>query len=174
MQSARELFHRNGIHRTGVESIAAHAHVSKRTLYQHFPSKDELVAEYLREVIRTGGARPARNLAAADGAARERLLAIFDITADGRFRGCPFHNAAVEAADGMSDVQRIVRDYKRDFADRLTRVAAEAGASDPAALGRQLAVVLEGGTALAASVDDLAPLTDAREVARLLIDAACR
>lgn len=167
------LFHRNGIHRTGVELIAEHAHVSKRTLYQHFPSKDALVAEYLRDVIRTGGARPARNLAAAGGAPRDRLLSVFDVTSTGRFRGCPFHNASVEAADEMDEVQRIVRDYKEEFTDRLTVLAAEAGATDPAALGRRLTVVLEGATALAASMNDTAPLADAKEIARLLIDASC-
>jgi AcrR family transcriptional regulator len=171
--SARTLFYRNGIHRTGVELIAEHAHVSKRTLYQHFPSKDDLAAAYLRDIVDSGGARPAKNLGTADGPARDRLLSIFDIGGEGRFRGCPFHNAAVEAADGMAEVQRIVHDYKFDFLDRLTRTAAEAGAADPAALGRQLAVLLEGATALAASIDDTAPLRDARSVAKVLVDAAC-
>ena len=47
---------------------------------------------------------------AADGPARDRLLSIFDITSKGRYRGCPFHNAAVEAADGMDAVRRIVHE----------------------------------------------------------------
>lgn len=174
LASARTLFYRNGIHRTGVELVAEHAHVSKRTLYQHFPSKDELTAAYLRDIIATGGARPAKMLEAAGGTARDRLLSIFDITGEGRFRGCPFHNAAVEAADEMGDVQRIVRDYKLEFVDRLTRTAADAGATDPVALGRQLAVLLEGATALAASLNDTAPLGDARSAAELLIDGSCR
>ena len=63
----------------------------------------------------------------------------------------------------MGDVQRIVHDYKLDFVDRLTRTAADADAMHPAALGRQLAVLLEGATALAASLNDTAPLDDARE-----------
>lgn len=173
MASARTLFYRDGIHRTGVELVAEHAHVSKRTLYQHFPSKDDLVAAYLRDIVATGGARPARQLAAAEGSARDRLLSIFDIASEGRFRGCPFHNAAVEAADGMGSVQRIVHEYKADFVARLTQTAAEAGADDPAALGRQLAVLLDGATALAASMNDTAPLDDARSAAEVLIAAAC-
>jgi AcrR family transcriptional regulator len=173
--SARTLFYRNGIHRTGVELVAEHAHVSKRTLYQHFPSKDDLAAAYLLDIIATGGTKPAKRLAAAaDLPARDRLLTIFDFASEGRFRGCPFHNAAVEAADGMHDVQRIVSEFKLDFAEQLTRVAAEAGAADPAALGRQLAVLLEGATAMAASMNDTAPLADGRAAAELLIDAACR
>lgn len=172
LASARTLFYRNGIHRTGVELIAEHAHVSKRTLYQHFPSKDDLVAAYLRDIIATGGARPALNLAVDAGTARDRLLSIFDLAGPGRFRGCPFHNAAVEAAGGMVEIQRIVRDYKAEFVDRLTEVATEAGVVRPAALARQLAVLLEGATALAESTNDRAPIGDARAVAELLIDAA--
>src|SRR5262245_49013391 len=167
------LFYRNGIHRTGVELVAEHAHVSKRTLYQHFPSKDELVAAYLRDIIDSGGTEPARKLATSDAPPRDRLLAIFDIGGEGRFRGCAFHNAAVEAADGMDEVQQIVDEYKSDFLDRLTWIAAEAGAADPAALARQLALLLEGASAMAASMNDTAPLADGRSTAELLIDAAC-
>ncbi|MDT5015238.1 MAG: hypothetical protein QOD39_1398, partial [Mycobacterium sp.] len=65
----------------------------------------------------------------------------------------------------MSEVQRIVHDYKLDVVDRLTRTAAEAGVDRPPALGRQLPVLLEGATALAASINDTAPLNDARSAA---------
>ena len=171
MASARTLFYRKGIHCTGVDLLADHAHVSKRTLYQHFPSKDDLVAAYLRDIIATGGSRPEKNLAR-EGSARERLLAVFDITSYGRFRGCPFHNAAVEAADAMPDVQRVIHQHKRSVVRRLTGLAAEAGARDPEALGRQLAVLLEGAIALATSLNDAAPLHDARSAAEQLIDAA--
>lgn len=171
LRSARKLFYFNGIHDTGVEALAVHAEVSKRTLYQHFPSKDALIAAYLRDIIETGGSRPEKNLGA-DGPARERLLSIFDIGGNGRFRGCPFHNAAVEAADGMPEVRQIVADHKRDFIDRLALAAAEAGVREPGTVGRQLAVLLDGATALATSLDDTAPLRDARAVAELVIEAA--
>jgi AcrR family transcriptional regulator len=47
-RAAAELFYRNGIHATGVELVARQANVSKRTLYQHFASKNDLVDNYLR------------------------------------------------------------------------------------------------------------------------------
>jgi AcrR family transcriptional regulator len=171
LASARKLFYFNGIRDTGVEALAEHAHVSKRTLYQHFPSKDVLIAAYLRDIIDTGGSRPEKNLAA-DGAPRARLLSIFDIAGRGPFRGCPFHNAAVEAADDMPEVRQIVADHKRDFIDRLAGAAAEAGLRDPVAVARRLAVLLEGATGLATSLGDTAPLRDARAIAELVVDAA--
>src|SRR5436190_8880162 len=48
LAAARELFYRHGIRAVGVEAIAEAAATNKMTLYRHFASKDELVAEYLR------------------------------------------------------------------------------------------------------------------------------
>src|SRR5947207_13939850 len=49
LAAAGELFYRHGIRAVGVESIADAAGTNKMTLYRHFKSKDELVAEYLRQ-----------------------------------------------------------------------------------------------------------------------------
>lgn len=56
LSSASRLFYRNGIHATGVEALIQHANVSKRTLYQHFSSKNELVEHYLRRIDGAGAA----------------------------------------------------------------------------------------------------------------------
>src|SRR2546421_12665263 len=48
LAAAGELFYRHGIRAVGVDSIAEAAGTNKMTLYRHFASKDELVAEYLR------------------------------------------------------------------------------------------------------------------------------
>src|ERR1700761_7219262 len=119
LDTATELFYRDGINATGVEKLAAEASVSKRTLYQHFPSKTAVVEEYLRGMGQLVDDTVLR--AASDQAPRERLLAAFDShTPDGdTFRGCPFHNAAVESAGMMPGVRDIVRAAKVGFADWL-------------------------------------------------------
>jgi AcrR family transcriptional regulator len=170
--AAAELFYRHGIHATGVELIAQRASVSKRTLYQHFASKNELVDSYLRGFEAHGGAPTERRLADTSFAARERLLAIFQVSRSDVMRGCPFHNAAVESAGALVSADEIVRTHKREFTRRLVDVAQEAGAIDPHLLGEQLAVVFEGATALATSLNDTAPFVHARAVAITLIDAA--
>lgn len=48
LSASRQLFRDQGINRTGMDQLCAVAQVSKRTAYQHFSDKDELVAEYLR------------------------------------------------------------------------------------------------------------------------------
>src|SRR5262245_45101622 len=52
LAAAAELFYRHGIRAVGVEAIAEAAGTNKMTLYRHFDSKDELVAEYLREAAK--------------------------------------------------------------------------------------------------------------------------
>ena len=172
LDAARTLFYREGIRATGVERIAAQAQVSKRTLYQHISRKDELVEAYLRRIHNTGGPPNEQALDATGASPRSRLLAIFDSPPVHRFRGCPFHNAAVEAADEMTNVHDIVHEHKLQFIARLTDTAAQAGATDPYQLGHQLAVLFEGGLALATSLNDTAALIHARSAAEVLIDAA--
>jgi AcrR family transcriptional regulator len=172
LTAATTLFHHEGIHATGVERLIEHAHVSRRTFYQHFPSKNDLVEEYLRRIHRAGGAPCEQAIDAADASPRARILAIFDSAPGDRFRGCPFHNAAVEAANAMPGVEDVVHEHKRDFTARLIRAAAEAGARDPYRLGNQIAVLFEGARALATSLNDTSPLLHARSAAETLIDAA--
>src|ERR1700757_1061619 len=50
LSAARQLFRDQGINRTGMDQLCAAARVSKRTAYQHFAGKDELITEYLRRL----------------------------------------------------------------------------------------------------------------------------
>jgi AcrR family transcriptional regulator len=172
LDAAAELFYRDGINATGVERLAAESSVSKRTLYQHFPSKTAVVEEYLRSIEQ----RVADSaLPEADGQTpRERMLAVFHAptTRGGPLRGCPFHNAAVEAAGAMPGVQEIVRANKRGFIAVLTELAKQTGAADPQLLGSELGVLYEGAAALATSLDDSSPWAQARMAAETLIDRA--
>jgi AcrR family transcriptional regulator len=172
LDTAAELFYREGINATGVERLAAEASVSKRTLYQHFPSKTAVVEEYLRgmqqQVVETMIGSDD------DQTPRQRMLAAFDgHTAPGAtFRGCPFHNAAVEAAGTMPGVHDLVRMSKLAFAEWLTELAKQAGAADPRQLAGQLALLYEGAGALATSLDDPEPWARAKKAAEALIDHA--
>ncbi|HEY8826949.1 MAG TPA: hypothetical protein VIM17_04245, partial [Jatrophihabitantaceae bacterium] len=118
------------------------AQVSKRTAYQHFTSKDELVAEYLRrfdpDVLPGVFDRT-------DLTPRERLLAAFEISASTPL--CPYIAAAVELHDPQHPASRYARDYKTAIAARLTDTAREAGAVNPEQLGEQLALLIDGASA---------------------------
>ncbi len=174
LAAAAELFYFDGINATGVDLIANRASVSKRTLYQHFPSKATLVEEYLRQRRQQGGAGEEASAPTPNSTPRARLLALFELTdaGGGRMRGCPFHNAAVEAAGAMPGVEHIVHLHKRDYVDGLTELAREAGAADPEMLGNQIALLYEGAAAMSTSMNDPAPWAQARATAEALIDLA--
>jgi AcrR family transcriptional regulator len=174
LAAAAQLFYFEGINATGVDLIAERASVSKRTLYQHFPSKTALVEEYLRQLRQQGGEDVEESAQAPDATPRAQLLALFELTdvGEGRMRGCPFHNAAVEAAGVMPGVEHIVHLHKRDYIDGLTELARAAGAADPEMLGNQIALLYEGASGLSTSLNDPAPWAQARATAEALIDQA--
>lgn len=170
LAAATELFYVEGVNATGVELIATKADVSKRTLYKHFPSKTVLVARYLEHV---GGLFASPTGSDEDAhEPRALLLRLFETPeyGDGPIRGCPFHNAAVEAAGTMPDVESMVHDHKRTFIAAITELCREHGVPDPAMLGNQLALLYEGAAALSTSLDDPTPWTYARTAAQTLLD----
>src|SRR6478735_1461980 len=164
LSASQQLFRDQGINSTGMDQLCAVAGVSKRTLYQHFPGKDELIAEHLRRF--DPGVLP-EVFERADLAPRERLLAIFDIHAP----LCPFIAAAVEIPDPGHPARVYARDYKRAFAARLTETAREAGATDPELLGEQLALLLDGASARSRVLNTDAFAT-ATAIAAVLVDNA--
>jgi AcrR family transcriptional regulator len=173
LRAAGELFYRNGINSTGMEQLTAVAHVSKRSFYQHFTGKDELIQRYLERWEGNPRLTPTL-LARTDLTPRERLLAAFDEPAGGpRPRGCPFHNAAVELPAEDAPSEPAVHRYKEAVRAGLVEVAGQTGARDPEALGGQLAVLLEGAGALATSVGHAGPYRDAQAAAAALITAQC-
>jgi AcrR family transcriptional regulator len=175
LRAAAELFYRHGIHPTGIAALVDAAHVSTRTFYQHFPTKNALVEAYLHGFEADTPIASEQQLGRADLTASERLLAIFDpLESDDAtvLRGCPFHNAAIDAAGEMPHVAQLVKQHKQAFLDRLINTALEAGAPDPVSLGRQLAVVYEGAAALTASSNTTQVVPDARRAAETLIQAA--
>ena len=179
LKAAVELFARDGIHMTGIAKLTDVAHVSTRTLYQHFPSKEALVEAYLERLESEPGgpAEIETVLLREDLAARDRLIELFAAPPVGALpepvvRGCPFHNTAVEAAGKMPDAAAFVERHKRKLAANLIATAEAAGARDPEGLGRRLAVLFEGARALATSLNDTRPFLDARDLAVMLIDNA--
>ncbi len=166
LSASQQLFRDQGISGTGMDQLCAVAQVSKRTAYQHFTSKDELVAEYLRrfdpEVMSGVFERT-------DLTPRERLLAAFEMPATTPL--CPFIAAAVELHDPDHPASRYAREYKIAIAARLTEAAREAGAADPEQLGEQLALLIDGASARTRVLNSES-FTTAAAVAAVLIDNA--
>jgi AcrR family transcriptional regulator len=169
--ATRELFRDPGINATGISEIVARSRVSRRTLYQQFTSKDELIVAYLRDLAADPTAAPQRVLDRDDLTARSRLLEMFDALGEGRrpLRGDPFLAAAVELADPTHPARRLMARRQADLAERLGELAREAGARNAERVGARLAVLYAGAAAAVVAADDSAPLTDATAIARALL-----
>ncbi|BCJ30335.1 TetR/AcrR family transcriptional regulator [Actinocatenispora sera] len=177
IETTAAVIYRRGVTATGVDTITAAATVSKPTLYAHFRSKSELVTAALARQHGDRRDELARHLdGLADRSPAERILAIFDWLGEGQraagARGCAFVNAAAELVeDDDAAARQVIRDHKRWWADTFTELARQGGADDPAVVGAQLLLVLDGANARVLVEGDTAPFALARRLAELVLAA---
>ncbi len=173
LETAAELFYRDGIRAVGVDTIIARSGVAKMSLYRNFPSKDDLVCAWLEETRAQVWRWWNRVVSRHPGDADEQLKALFRSLdrwcGDPGFRGCPFINTAVEYGSAGHPGLAIVDAHRRDVLAFFARLAGEAGAADPARLAVQLLMVMDG--AYATGNRTIHPPA-AADTAAVLIDAA--
>lgn len=169
LEAARVLFARQGINATSINELGAAARVSKRTLYQQFASKDDLVLAYLDESERTGATQVL--LAREELGPRARLLELFTTLADAPQPIPPerFVAAAVEFPDPQHPVHRAAVEHARVFVARLSDLARAAGAQDPDQVGRRLALLYTGAAGRVMLDDAALVVSDAHAVAAAIL-----
>jgi AcrR family transcriptional regulator len=165
LSTADRLFYSQGIRAIGVDTVAAEIGISKRTLYNYYPSKDELVVAYLarRYIV----PKPT------DDPPLDQIFAGFDRLerwfANERFRGCPFVNAVTELGDAVAKIAADVKEQRRLwFKELLTRL----NAADADGLATQLAILIEGAISAALVRRDPALARAAKTAATVLMAAA--
>ena len=153
---AADLFYRHGIRAVGVESIAEAAGTNKMTLYRHFASKDELVAEYLRRLAGRASASWDELAAQHPGDPRAQLRAWLKEMAShvesGDERGCPLANAAVELPEKDHPARRVIETFKNAQRDRIIALCTAADLAEPELLADELFLSLEGARVTAQSM----------------------
>jgi AcrR family transcriptional regulator len=156
LAAAGELFYRNGIRAVGVDAIAEAAGTNKMTLYRHFTSKDELVAEYLRQAAKGESANWERLQAKHPGDALAQLRAwlkdMSDHVVSRDERGCPLVNAAVELPEKDHPARRVIEECKVASRARVVGLCRAAGLGEPEQLADELNIMLEGARVTAQSV----------------------
>jgi len=148
LDAADRLFYAHGIQSIGVDAVVLEAGISKRTLYKHFGSREQLIAAYLE---RRGARRPELPK---PGDELHEILGVFRRFerwfASETFRGCPFSNAIAElGGDAAHPALAVARDIKaRNSAWFEVRLRA-LGVAQTAALATQLSILVEGAVTLA-------------------------
>lgn len=173
LDTAYELFSRNGIRAVGVDRVIAESGVAKMTLYRHFASKNELVLEFMRrrEERWTKEWLQAEVEQLADDPG-ERLLAIFDVfdawfrQAD--FEGCTFINVLLEITDPESPLRQASVVHLANIRVFLEGLGTEAGVADPEDFARRWHILMKGAI-VAAGEGDREAARRAQEIGRLLL-----
>jgi len=146
--TASELFYRKGIRAVGIEAIAAQADTTKMSLYRSFPSKDELVAEWLRDHDAKFWQTWESMSHKYPGEARKQLQAAFAVlvkhVSDPAARGCPMANAAVEITEKDHPARKVIEAHKAKLREQLAGLCERTGARQPALLADELFLLMEG------------------------------
>jgi len=153
---AANLFYRHGIRAVGVDAVAEAAGTNKMTLYRHFVSKDDLVAEYLRRLAEQASTCWDKLAAQHPGDARAQLRAwlkeMASHVASGDERGCPLANAAIELPEKNHPARRVIETFKNAQRDRIIALCAAAELAEPELLADELFLLLEGARVAAQSM----------------------
>ena len=177
LDAAYELFYRKGFNRVGVDEIASASGVTKRSLYYHFKSKDELLASVLELQHELGLARIRKYENRYKGDPDEILAVLFSElakwSAKSGWTGPGFTRMVMELADMPGHPARAVaRRHKAEVERWYAEVLAKARVKSPLECSRQIALLTEGAAALILIHGDRSYAhTAARAAKRLVRDA---
>jgi AcrR family transcriptional regulator len=172
-RAAYELFSRDGIRAVGVDAVIARAGTAKMTLYRNFPSKDDLILDFLRrreqlwtrEWLEAESRRRGRT-------AREQLLAIFDVFSEWfsqpDFEGCAFLTTMIEVNDREHPVHQAAVAHLANIRGYIERLAAEAGIREAGPFARKWHILMKGSI-MAAHEGDAEAAARARQIGELLL-----
>lgn len=182
IDAAERCFYRHGITASGVEAIAAEAGVTKRTLYNHFARKEDLVVAYLHRrqdrwlpVLESHLERAADRTADLDTALDALVDAYVDLPGVQAFRGCALVNAAAEVVDDDDPVLEVIRaqiDHVRGRIGDLLRTDPDIG--DPDGTAMQVQMVVEGMSGVGGIERTTAVTGPAKAAVRAVVHAARR
>jgi AcrR family transcriptional regulator len=176
LETADDLFYREGIHAVGIDTIIEKSGVAKMSLYRSFASKDDLVAAYLEArserywqwwdgVMAKNANEPRRQL-------RDLFEAIAVRARRPEFRGCAFMKAAAEFPDEGTRARAVALAHKKALRKRLLKLCRAIGAQQPDVLSNQLLMLIEGAYSTAGILNKRDAVKATAKAAEALTDAA--
>jgi AcrR family transcriptional regulator len=172
--AAARLFYNEGIRAASVDAIAEKAGVTKKTLYYHFESKDELIAAYLGSRDQPTLDLYARWFETTPGSAADKIRGMFAEFArsanTAKWKGCGFQRTAAELANAPGHpALKAGAAHKKRFEAWLAGALTHAGTDNAAETARSIIVLLDGAAAVMLVHRDPAYVENAGAVAAALI-----
>ncbi|MFU1477538.1 TetR/AcrR family transcriptional regulator [Roseovarius sp. C7] len=175
IQTARELFLQHGVPHVGINRVIEEAGIARMTLYNHFASKDDLVAAAFEQEVELRRQSITSVQDGLDGTF-EKVLALFVVALElaslKGFRGCAFVNLAIEAAAPDSALHGLAKAHKDWILENIMGHLPPETFSEPDMLARQILVLWDGGIVGAYVHQSDAPIHAAHQAARALMRGA--
>lgn len=174
LDTASRLFYDQGYHLTGINQIIEEAEIARASLYNHFPSKTDLLLAYLDRTHAEWFIELDRYLAPFE-TPRDKLLALFDYRIQRqkklKYKGCHFNKITAETSDDDEVYQRV-KAHKgrfREYIRELVIAAGHRGMLEDEVLSDTLFLLLEGGIAVGAMFRSSEDAEKAKRIAELLL-----
>ena len=173
--AATKLFYSEGIRATGVDAVAERAGVTKKTLYYHFQTKDELIAAYLASRDQPTLAYYERWFAETRGSTADKVRGLFSSfgkSADTpNWRGCGFLRTIAELAStpGHPAIKAGAA-HKKKFEAWMADTLARDGVDDAGKIAWQIVILLDGAATVMLIHRNAAYVETAGDVAAALVE----
>lgn len=173
LETACELFYREGIQNVGIDRIIAESDVAKMSLYNHFKSKDALIEAFLRQRDQQWREWFVTRVEERSADPKQRLLILFDVLQEWfespNFRGCAFINATVELASPNHPGCQAALDHQLAVYTYIHGLVKAGGLEPAELLARQLLLLVEGAIVVAMMQDHPLAAADAKSAASTLL-----
>lgn len=175
LSATEKLIYANGINATGMDAIVKESGVARKTIYSKFPTKEDLVAEVLRQ-------RDLRwmgwfvSATSHESLPRARLLSTFDaleewfVTPD--FNGCAFINAAGEVGNSCAKISEVAKEHKLNLLQYLKELTTQFNAPDAEQMAAEFLILLDGAITVAKVMRDNNAAQNAKRIAERLLNAS--
>lgn len=149
LNTATKLFYTRGILAVGVNTIAAEAGVTKRTLYKHFASKDKLIAAYLEARNQPILTALIQSIIDVKGNVSKQVEGLFVAlgkrSESDHWQGCPFARAVSELRDAKNyQIIEIADNHKTTFEEWLQNYLHEHGVKQSSKIAKQIIILMDG------------------------------
>ncbi|MDL1867594.1 TetR/AcrR family transcriptional regulator [Betaproteobacteria bacterium PRO4] len=148
LQTARRLFCQVGFHATGITRILDESGVSRRSLYTHYGSKENLLKAVFQEEANIWFRWFDCDLPQMECSPSERILMLFDLMQDWfdseDFFGCVFINAVAEHEKSNGWIQEVASNYRDEISAKFQEMVAESGVKDPETVTEKLNLLIDG------------------------------
>ncbi|MEO6282923.1 MAG: TetR/AcrR family transcriptional regulator [Dyadobacter sp.] len=177
LEVASRLFYEQGYNSTGINQIIQEAEIARGSLYNHFPSKRDLLTAYIQNSENLWFMGLDEFLKPIEDP-KQKLLAMFDYRIDrqlrSKFGGCHFNKIGAEVSGDDLDAFVLVQHQKDRLKTYIMALLGLVTPVQPAAIGKEmlldtLFLLMEGATVAASAYKDSQPLKDARKIAEILL-----